>query len=242
MIDPDRRSGPQRPRWSSGPSRALALLLGAAVIVIAATVLAFVLGGGLRGTTPPPATPPPATPSSVATPAAPPTAAPPTVEPTASGTPAPGATATPAVAPSPAVTPTPTGGPKVAIRAKRIRIERLDIDLSIIDGDGIDAPIGKAAHFPSSGWPDGGTNIYIYGHAREGMFINLWRARKGDVVVLDLADGTSRTYVVTEVLPRVPWDAIEYLDPTPTEQLTLQTSTSYFPTAPRFIVIAVPRQ
>ena len=53
-------------------------------------------------------------------------------------------------------------------------------------------------------------------------------------------DGTTRTYVVTKILPMVPWDAVQYLDPTPTEQLTLQTSTSYYPTAPRFVVIAVP--
>jgi hypothetical protein len=32
-----------------------------------------------------------------------------------------------------------------------------------------------------------------------------------------------------------------YLNPTPTEQLTLQTSTSYYATAPRFVVIAVPQ-
>jgi hypothetical protein len=46
---------------------------------------------------------------------------------------------------------------------------------------------------------------------------------------------------VTQVLPKVPWDAVEYVEPTATEQLTLQTSTSYYSTAPRFIVIAVPR-
>ena len=125
------------------------------------------------------------------------------------------------------------------IVANRIRIGRLDIDLAIIEGDGIDAPIGKAAHYPGSAWPGGGSNIYIYGHARQGMFIPLWQARAGDTIELDLVDGTSRTYVVTEVLPEVPWDAVKYLDPTKTEQLTLQTSTSYHPTAPRFVVIAV---
>ena len=72
------------------------------------------------------------------------------------------------------------------------------------------------------------------------MFIALWQAREDDEVVLDLVDGTSSTYVVTRVLPRVPWDAVRYLEPTAGEQLTLQTSTSYEPMAPRFIVIAVP--
>lgn len=127
------------------------------------------------------------------------------------------------------------------IRATRIRIPRLEIDLPIIEGDGIDAPIDKAAHYPDTAWPDGELkNIYIYGHAQEGMFLTLWEAELGDEVILELEDGTERTYVVTEVLPEVPWDALEYLDPTPTEQLTLQTSTSYEPTSPKFIVIAEP--
>jgi len=143
------------------------------------------------------------------------------------------ALATPTTLPS--ATPSPVG-----IVARRIRIDRLGIDLQIIEGDGIDAPLRKVAHYPTTGWPDGGSNIYIYGHARAGMFLPLWDAKVGDEVVLDLVDGTARRYVVTVVKPKVPWDALEYLAPTPTEQLTLQTSTSYTPTAPRFIVIAEP--
>jgi LPXTG-site transpeptidase (sortase) family protein len=135
---------------------------------------------------------------------------------------------------------TSTAGATTSIVAERIRIERLDIDLKIIDGDGVDAPIGKVAHYPGTAWPGDGSNIYIYGHAREGMFINLWKAKVGDVIELDLVDGTTRTYLVDEVLPKVPWDAVKYLRPTETEQLTLQTSTSYHPTSPRFIVIASP--
>ena len=126
------------------------------------------------------------------------------------------------------------------IRARRIQIDRLGIDLPIVDGDGIDAPLGKAAHYPGTGWPDGGTNIYIYAHARTGMFLALWDIAVGDQVVLTLVDGTERTYVVGAVIPEVPWDALLYLDPTPTEQLTLQTSTSYHATSPRFIAIAYP--
>ena len=128
----------------------------------------------------------------------------------------------------------------LGIVAKRIQIRRLGIDLKIVEGDGIDAPIGKAAHYPGSGWPDGRTNIYIYAHARTGMFLSLWDVRLGDKVVLILVDGTQRTYVVDKVLPKVPWDAVQYLRPTPTEQLTLQTSTSYYDTAPRFVVITLP--
>lgn len=140
-------------------------------------------------------------------------------------------TAPPVATPSPE----PTG-----IVARRIRIPRLGIDLQIVEGDGVDAPLNKAAHYPGTGWPGAGTNTYIYGHAQTGMFLSLWDAKLGDQIDLDLADGTSRRYVVTEVKPRVPWNALEYLDPTPTERLTLQTSTSYTPTAPRFVVIAEP--
>lgn len=138
--------------------------------------------------------------------------------------------------------PSPSSTPLVelGIRANRIQIARLGIDLAIIEGDGIDAPIGKAAHYPDTAWPGGGSNIYIYGHARDGMFITLWQAHVGDNIKLYLVDGTSRDYVVTEVLPKVPWNAVQYLEPTKTEQLTLQTSTSNYPTAPRFVVIAVP--
>lgn len=136
--------------------------------------------------------------------------------------------------------PTPGSSPGLGIRAIRIQIVRLGIDLPIVDGDGIDAPIGKAAHYPGSGWPDGGTNIYIYGHARVGMFLNLWNVAVGDQVVLTLVDGTLRTYSVATIIPKVPWNALSYLAPTPTEQLTLQTSTSYHATSPRFIAIAFP--
>jgi LPXTG-site transpeptidase (sortase) family protein len=153
--------------------------------------------------------------------------------------PTPSATLPAVATPAPSPSAIPSLAPE-AIVAERIRIERLDIDLRIIEGDGIDAPIDKAAHYPGTGWPDGGSNIYIYAHAQKGMFLALWDANVGDEVILDLVDGTSRTYLVTDVKPRVPWNALEYLDPTPTEQLTLQTSTSYTPTAPRFVVIAEP--
>ena len=119
-------------------------------------------------------------------------------------------------------------------------IERLGINLRIVEGDGIDAPLNKAAHYPGTGWPGGGTNIYIYGHAQEGMFLSLWDVKKGDEVTLTLVDGTTRTYIIAKVIPKAPWDAMHYLDPTPREQLTLQTSTSYHPTSPRFIAIAYP--
>jgi LPXTG-site transpeptidase (sortase) family protein len=141
----------------------------------------------------------------------------------------------PTVTPSDApVTPPP------GIVARRIRISRLGINLQIVEGDGTEAPMGKAAHYPGTGWPGGGVNIYLYAHAQTGMFLTLWDAKVGDDVFLDLKDGTTRHYVVTVVIPKVPWDALKYVAATAPERLTLQTSTSYTPTAPRFIVLAEP--
>jgi LPXTG-site transpeptidase (sortase) family protein len=231
-----RRRSSDRSRWRSDRGRPLIVVAGIAAIVLVAAGVAFVLGGGPGGLGGASASPTASAISSasagVASPALPasPTSA------TPSGPPqsvAPGSPATGSPIPT-------TADGEPGIVANHIKIDRLGIDLAVIQGDGIDAPIGKAAHFPSSGWPGGGTNIYIYGHARVGMFIRLWDARIGDTVQLGLVDGTTRTYVVTKILPMVPWDALGYLDPTPTEQLTLQTSTSYYPTAPRFVVIALP--
>jgi LPXTG-site transpeptidase (sortase) family protein len=129
-----------------------------------------------------------------------------------------------------------------AIVANRIVISRLGIDLRVVEGDGVDAPIGKVAHYPGTSWPGGGSNIYLYAHARDGMFINLWNARIGDEIILTLVDGSQRRYLVSQILPKVPWNDMSVLAATPTEQLTLQTCTSYQETAPRFLVIAVPEQ
>jgi len=213
------------------PRRAATLAAVVAVIAVA-VALAIALGGGPAGSTPATAAPgtgPVASPAFNDLPLV-------TVAATATRAPTASPLDTGSATPSPSLTPAAEGG----IRANRIQIARLGIDLAIIEGDGIDAPIGKAAHFPGSAWPGGGSNIYIYGHARTGMFITLWQARVGDTIDLDLVDGTARAYVVTKVLPKVPWDAVTYLEPTATERLTVQTSTSYYSTAPRFVVIAVP--
>jgi LPXTG-site transpeptidase (sortase) family protein len=232
-----RRRSSDRSRWRSDRGRPLIVVAGIAAIILVAAGVAFVLGGGPGGLGGPGASPTASATSSQAAGVASPTLPASPTSTTPSGAP-PQSVVPGSPAPTASIPTTADGEP--GIQANHIKIDRLGIDLAVIQGDGIDAPIGKAAHFPSSGWPGGGTNIYIYGHARVGMFIRLWDARIGDTVQLSLVDGTTRNYVVTKILPMVPWDALGYLDPTPTEQLTLQTSTSYYPTAPRFVVIALP--
>lgn len=122
--------------------------------------------------------------------------------------------------------------------ASRVRLGRLGIDLPLIEGDGYTVPEGVASHYPDTAWPDEGSNTYIYAHAREGNFLELWQVRTGDLVEIDMTDGRVIPYRVSEIVPVVEWDALEYLAPTDTERVTLQTSLWYDDTAPRFIVIA----
>lgn len=226
-------------RPERGLSRRAVTLLAGVAIVVTAVGLTVALGVGPSNTIPATAAP---RASAVAPPAFGdlPLV---TVAPAATGSPAasPPGVGSPVATASPVVTASPVATAGHGIPASRIRIASVGIDLAIIEGDGLDAPIGKVAHYPGSAWPGGGSNIYIYGHARAGMFLPLWQVKIGDKVQLGLVDGTSRTYVVTKVLPKVPYNALQYVEPTKTEQLTLQTCTSYSPTAPRFIVIAVPQ-
>lgn len=126
------------------------------------------------------------------------------------------------------------------IVAVRIEVPRLGIDLPIVEGDGVNAPRTEIAHYPGTAWPDAGSNTYLYGHAQEGLFLPLWDIRIGDEILLTLVDGSSRCFSVKAVHPETPWNDVSVLLPTNQEQLTLQTSTSYTPTAPRFLVIALP--
>ena len=225
----------RRRRRRSSPARRLARFLGIdrsrgrVALLVAAIAVIVVAGAIALGSRSSPDVPPAGSPgASVASVAS-------------AATLPPLATSSAGLAPTSSLTPIITPSPQPAgIVARRIRIDRLGIDLQIVEGDGLDAPMNKAAHYPGTGWPGGGTNIYIYAHAQTGMFLSLWQAKVGDQVVLDLVDGTTRTYIVTQVLPKVPYDALQYTAATPTEQLTLQTSTSYTATAPRFVVIAVP--
>jgi len=61
-------------------------------------------------------------------------------------------------------------------------------------------------------------------------------------VLIVTPGGTQLRYVVSEVQPRIPPTETKWVQPTPTEQITLQTSTGPNPQDPRFVVVAVPRQ
>jgi LPXTG-site transpeptidase (sortase) family protein len=170
----------------------------------------------------------------------------------------PSAPTPPDVAPTPAVisstigpvtgaAPPATRDPNAPIpQGYRIQIPRLQIDLPIAEGDltrDVDlgkTPEGFAFHLPGTSIPGLGSNTYLYAHARTGMFLTLWSAQVGDQVFISTPDLRALRYVIAEVHPRVPPEDVSWVQPTPTERLTLQTSTGPNPTDPRFVVIAVP--
>ena len=139
---------------------------------------------------------------------------------------------------APPLTPAFDTAPAGELPATAIRMDRLGIELPLVEGDGYQVPLDAAAHYPGTAWPGQGSNTYVYAHARDGYFLNLWQVRTGDLVELDMADGSTAAYRVSEIHPVVKWDALEYLAPTDSEILTLQTCLTYADTAPRFVVIA----
>jgi LPXTG-site transpeptidase (sortase) family protein len=160
----------------------------------------------------------------------------------------PGATATvPASVPAtvaPAASAPPTVGP--IPDGYRVKLPRLGIDLPIAEGDVHrdvvvqQTPEDFAFHLPGTAIPGTGGNSYIYAHARRGMFLSLWNARVGDEVVISTPNGGALKFVVTEIHPRVPPEDTSWIQPFPSERVTLQTSTGPNAADPRFVVVASP--
>ena len=172
----------------------------------------------------------------------PPTAAPPTPTVTPSGF----ATSRPPTTTLPTASAT-AAGVRPIPDGYRVRVPRLRIDLPIKEGDIVQdienqqTPEGAAFHLPGTAIPGGGSNSYLYAHARAGMFLSLWDAKEGDEVIIVTPAGAELRYVVSEVHPRIPPTETKWVQPTTAERVTLQTSTGPNPQDPRFVVVALPR-
>jgi LPXTG-site transpeptidase (sortase) family protein len=127
----------------------------------------------------------------------------------------------------------------------RVQIPRLGIDLPIAEGDlarDIDqqkTPEGFAFHLPGTSIPGLGSNTYLYAHARTGMFLSLWNAKKGDEVFISTPDLRALKYVVSTV-QYVASNDVSWVQATQSEELTLQTSSGPNASDPRFVVVAIP--
>jgi LPXTG-site transpeptidase (sortase) family protein len=113
------------------------------------------------------------------------------------------------------------------------------VHIRVIEGDGVTVPMFLAMHYPRTGQPGGGSNAVFYAHAQQGMFLGLYSVHIGDEVRAIRADGTQVIYRVRSV-QRVPFDDVSVLAPTPYEEITLLTCTSYNPRTPRLIITGTP--
>jgi LPXTG-site transpeptidase (sortase) family protein len=160
--------------------------------------------------------------------------------PVAAAAPTPIVTATPPPA-TPSAVPTRTPVPLAQLR---ITVPRLGIDLPMALGDVQrdvrlgETPENVALLFPTTNLPGTSGNSYIYAHARNEMFLQLWNVKLGDRVRIAAADGTHFDYAVTRIVPRVDPEDTSWLDPAGPERVTLQTSTGPTSAYPRFIAVA----
>jgi LPXTG-site transpeptidase (sortase) family protein len=122
----------------------------------------------------------------------------------------------------------------------RVRIPALQVDLPLVEGDGLNVPLNKAALYPGLKAPGEGGRSLIYAHARPGMFEPLFSVRVGEKVIIQRSDGTDLKYVITKTFPRWPANDGSVLQPADHEELVLLTCSTYNPNDPRIVVFAEP--
>jgi LPXTG-site transpeptidase (sortase) family protein len=136
----------------------------------------------------------------------------------------------PTTAPAPAPAP-------VSHDGMRIVLPELGIDLPVVEGDGYNAPLYKAVHYPGTSWPGDGGRTVMYAHARVGMFGPLFGARVGQRIRVTRPDGVVWTYAITEYYPRWPVGDLRWLRAGDHEQIVLITCTTYAYNDPRIIAV-----
>jgi LPXTG-site transpeptidase (sortase) family protein len=122
----------------------------------------------------------------------------------------------------------------------RLIMPSIHIDIAVVQGNGVTVPMYLAVHYPGTDQPGGGSNALFYAHAQPGMFQAIYNLHKGDQIIAVRSDGTEVTYAVA-VEEYVSYNDLNVLKPTPYDQITLLTCTSYDPYTPRFIVIGLPQ-
>ena len=149
--------------------------------------------------------------------------------------------------PSPIISPDPTPSvspsaspPSAPVDGMRIQVPELGIDLPVVPGDGVNAPLYKAVLDPFLAQPGSGSRSMIYAHAQNGMFGPLFNTRVGEHVVIRRPDAPDLKYVIAEYHARWPINDLSVLQPLAREQLVLVTCTTWNLNDPRQVVIANP--
>jgi LPXTG-site transpeptidase (sortase) family protein len=126
----------------------------------------------------------------------------------------------------------------------RIRLPALNIDLPLIQGDGLNVPYYKAAHYPTMPWPGQGQRSFVYAHAQYGPPIMfgplLGKNPTGLDVYVDRGARSSLHYVIKQYYAAWPISDTRWLQPAEHEELVLMTCTSWNAADPRVIAVALP--
>lgn len=163
--------------------------------------------------------------------------------------------ATPASSGSGLLSAGPSGTASLAV-ATRVVIRALTIDNAIVRSPQNEQyPLCNVAEYLSLGttdyaYPGAPQAVYLYAHARVGMFWNLLvnskvksgAAMLGDLVEIYTDDNQDHIYEITKVIPHVPNDtafADQALAAT-TDQLWLQTSEGHLNSSTKLQVVATP--
>lgn len=123
---------------------------------------------------------------------------------------------------------------------ERIQVPALHIDLPLVAGDGYNAPLYKAATYPTLKLPGQGGRSFIYAHARVGMFGPLFNAQVGQEVDIIRPDGAPLRYRITQYYRSWPISDLRWLQPAGHEELILSTCTTYNYNDPRIVAVADP--
>ena len=124
----------------------------------------------------------------------------------------------------------------------RVSLPQLKVDLPLVQGDGLNVPYFKAAHYPTTAWPGDGGRSFVYAHAQYGppiMFGPLLAAgRTGLDVYVTRPHQARLHYVIQQYYPAWPMSDLRWLQPTDHEELILMTCTSWNSADPRVIAVA----
>jgi LPXTG-site transpeptidase (sortase) family protein len=118
----------------------------------------------------------------------------------------------------------------------------LNIDLPLVQGDGLNVPYYKAAHYPTMPWPGESKRSFVYAHAQYGppiMFGPLvGRNPTGKDVYVDRGKRSTLHYVIKQYYAAWPITDTRWLQSADREELILMTCTGWNPSDPRVIAVA----
>lgn len=124
----------------------------------------------------------------------------------------------------------------------RIRLPALNVDLPLVQSEGLSVPWAKAAQLSTMPWPGHSKRSFVYAHAQYGPPIMfgplLGHNATGVDVYVDRGARSTLHYVIRQYYAAWPISDTQWLQQANREELILMTCTSWSPSDPRVIAVA----